>query len=301
MERVRAQVRRRFTHLCPAQQGRFVQISQEICPDCGQTGEFGGFFRGIFYRMAQQHQLYGFPVSGPQITFLPKMRRECERCAGEGVVRGDDFDYECPDCAWTGGFLILTEAEMQKIQRWALARHERARVEHANPKPKRARKTRVQPLPNNPIFTRDLEGFIGAFMTLHEYHVKYDERNDQIGARVLPCDAWGWDVFMEMIETWENLGRGLAVTEDAVLLTASPLPESATLISLHPPSAAVAQHIQINRAAIAQVLGPRRERALWKKIAGFLPTPEGWLAVDGRMTLYDAREWILKFPEVEET
>ncbi len=290
MERKRVYYRRRYVHLCPAHGNREEQINQDICPACGQRGEFRGFFQGIYDRMSRRSQSYGFPCTGVHMTFLPKLVRRCERCDWEGIVRGDDFDYECPDCDGTGGFVIRTEEEMRKIRRWALARKQREIEErHASVETDKPRPTRV---PDNPIHTRDGNAFVKGMMAIHNYNMKYGERNDLIGELVLPCDDHGWDVFMEMIEIWDNSGRGLGVSQDAILLKASPRKNAVTLLSLVPPSGDLPQRLLVNRRKIRQIFGRQTELEFWKRFEDFSLANEGWVPVDERITREDVGSWI---------
>jgi hypothetical protein len=289
-DRKRVDIPRRYRHMCPAHGGRDEQIPQEICPDCGQRGEFWGFYQGMWSRMSRQSQLLGFPCSGVQMTFLPKLIRSCQRCTGEGIARGDDFDYECPDCAGKGGFLIRTESEMQKIRRWALARHQREINE--NPKSNHPARIWSRPTPGNLIVTRELEAFVRGFMSIHDYHKKYGERNDQIGERILPCDPYGWDIFMEIVEIWDQTGRALQVSQDAILLKSSSRKNAVTLISLYPPSEHHPQHMLLNRPKIRQVFGHRLEHAFWQRIEPLSTSPQGRISVDEQLTINTAREWL---------
>ena len=124
MERKRVTDPRRYRHLCPDNGNSEQQIPEEICPDCGQRGGFFGWFQGMWNRIGKKSRLLGFPCNGPQMTFLPTVTRSCGRCEGEGILAGDDFDYQCPECEGNGRFLSRTEEEMRKIRRWALVRHE---------------------------------------------------------------------------------------------------------------------------------------------------------------------------------
>jgi len=224
------------------------------------------------------------------MTCLPKMTRICERCGGEGITLGEDFDFECPDCAGTGGFLIRTDEELRKIRRWALARKQREIEEkHSSQETDKPRST---PVPDNPILTRDGNAFVKVMMAIHNYNMKYGERNDLIGELVLPCDDHGWDVFMEMIETWDNSGRGLGVSQDAILLKASPRKNAVTLLSLYPPSGDLPQRVLVNRRKIRQVFGRQVELEFLKGIERFSPSVEDWIPVDERFTRKDVRRWI---------
>ena len=113
MERIRSFCARRYRHDCPVRYNPFQQMQTEICPDCGQKGEFAGFFQGMYTRIGRQSGLLGFPGIGAHRRFLPKLIRTCERCNGEGIALGEDFDYECPDCSGTGGFLSCSDEEIR--------------------------------------------------------------------------------------------------------------------------------------------------------------------------------------------
>ena len=289
-KRKRVHLKRRYRHICPANGNRDEQIPQEICPACGQRGEIWGFYMGIYDRMSMKSQLYDFPCTGIHMTFLPKMTRICERCKGEGIALGDDFDYECPDCDRKGAFLIRTEEEMRKIRRWALARKQREIEErHASVE---TDKPRSKPIPDNPIHTRDIDAFVKGMMAIHNYNKTYGDRNKLIGERVLPCDDHGWDVFMEMIENWDNSGRGLGVSQDAILLKSSTRKNAVTLLSLVPPSGDLPQRVLVDRRKIRRVFGRQAELEFWKRFEGFSLTNEGWVPVDERITRKDVGIWI---------
>jgi len=291
MKRKRVSNPRCYRHICPAHGNRERQIAEKICPDCGKHGEFYRWFRSIIDSMALKSRVIGFTCVGPQMTFLPRMTRSCERCHGEGIVAGDDFDYECPDCGGNGTFLDRTDEEMRKIRRWAQARHARYVWEKNHPE-----ETDQQPsgitqhdfiLDRNPVsFTRGMMGMI-------EYSKRFAERNWQIGELMLRCDDHGWDVFMEMIELWENSGRGLAVAKSTILLKRSLRKNAATFLELCPPSTRQLQRMLVNRQQIRQGLGRDKERELWLHIANLSPSNENWVQIDGRITKEDAKEWIL--------
>jgi hypothetical protein len=225
------------------------------------------------------------------MTFLPTMTRGCGRCEGEGILIGEDFDYECPDCDGNGRFLSRTEEEMRKIRRWALMRHDQYVREKNNPE----RSTKIPPkkIPDNLILTRDPKALVRGMMNMFEYAKKFSARNNQIGELILQCDDHGWDIFMEMIEFWENSGRRLAVSQDAIQLKASHRKNAVTLLSLCPPSNKQPQRMHLNRQKIRQLIRRGTESKLWERIANLNPANTEWIQVDDRFTREDAREWVL--------
>lgn len=296
MGRKRVDTPRRYCHQCPAHGNREQQIDSEICPECGQRGEFRGFFQGMYSRMGQKSRLLGFPCSGAHMTFLPDMTQSCQRCEGEGIVLGDDFDYECPACHGLGGFLIRTEEEMRKIRRWALLRHQLEVEERKNPIKPDNRK--INPVPENPIHSRDPISFAKGFMAIVNYHKKYAERNSQIGELILPCDDHGWDIFMEMIEIWNNTGGGLDVSQEAILLKRSLRKNAVTLLSIYPPVDQLPQRLLVNRRKIKEMAGLETERMLWERIANLNPTKQEWIYISEGFTKVDARDWVLNLARI---
>ena len=276
MERKPSPFLRRYRHDCPAD-GRNTQIPQEICPKCGQKGKFDGFFIGMVNRMGRQARLLGIPINGPSQTYLPRMARACETCRGQGIVCGEDFDYECPDCNETGGILIRSQAEMAKIRRWANARHARW-VEEKNRPPA------AHAAPPTLIFSRDVDEFTRGMMASIRYGRKYDQRNERIGEIVLPCDDHGWDIFMELVESWEGAGMGLAARQKLILLKDSLHRDAITLVSLNPPTERQRQGIKVHLGAIRKKYGLEAEQALWQAVSRLKPTPQGWVAVDAAFT-----------------
>ena len=296
MKRKRVGNSRRYRHLCPAHGNHERQISQEVCPDCGQRGEFGGFFQGMYSRMGQKSRLLGFPCTGAHMTFLPDMTRSCQRCGGEGIALGDDFDYECPDCNGLGGFLIRTEEEMRKIRRWALLRHQQEVEERQQPHEQKNLKP--NPVPENPIHSRDPISFVKRFMAIANYYKKYGERDTQIGELLLACDDQGWDIFMEMIELWHNFEGGLDVSQEAILLKRSLRKNAVTLLSIYPPSDQQPQRVWVNRSKIKEIAGAEIESLLWERIANLNPTEQEWIHISERFTKEDAREWVLDLVKI---
>lgn len=289
MERKRVYNPRCYRHLCPAHGSRERQTAEKICPDCGQHGEFYRWFRSIIDSIAIKSRVIGFTCVGPQMTFLPRMTRSCERCRGEGIIAGGDFDYECPDCGGNGIFLDRTDEEMRKIRCWAQAR--RARYVWERNHPEETGQSSLGERPQDFILDRAPESFIRGMMGMVEYAQKFAERNQQIGELMLRCDNLGWDVFMEMIELWENSGRGLAVTQSTILLKGSLRKNAATLLELCPPSTQQPQRMLVNRKEIRQGLGREKERELWLRMANLNPSNDNWVPIDGRITKADAREW----------
>ena len=285
MERIPTLCKRRYRHLCKADNNQEKQIPEEICPDCGQRGEFDGFFLGMFTRMGQQSRLYGMPASGVHLTYLPKMSRTCETCQGEGIACGDDFDYECPDCDGTGRIIILSQPEMDRIRRWANARHARWIKEEKHPP-----KPSPHLPPENPIITRDEDAFVKGIMEMVNYEKKYGKRNERIGERMLPCDDQGWDIFMDLIENWADAGGGLATRAKTIALKDGNKRDSIVLVSLYPPSGNQPQGLMIMRDRIREKYGVEAEQELWKKLIRFQPTPAGWIPINDQFTLKDSKK-----------
>jgi hypothetical protein len=279
MERKRVDYLRRYRHLCPARENSETQIPQEICPACGQRGEFKGFFQGMYKRMARASRLYGFPCTGAHMTFLPKMTRCCEKCTGEG-----------PDCNGTGGFIIRSEIEMGKIRRWALARHKREIEEEDDEVETDEPHSKI--VPDNPIQTRDLDVFVKETMSLKKYYEACGERNRRIGELMLLCDDLGWDIFMEMIEVWENSGRGLGVSQDSILCKASTRKNAVTLFSLYPPSENLPQRLLVYRSKIKRLFGHQVDFEFWKRFGMATSKIDDWVPVDESFTREAVERWI---------
>jgi len=93
-------------------------------------------------------------------------------------------------------------------------------------------------------------------MAIINYHKKYGERNTQIGELILPGDDHGWDIFMEMIEIWNNTGGGLDFSQEAILLKRSLRKNAVTLLSIYSPSDHQAQRLLANRRKIKEMAGP---------------------------------------------
>jgi hypothetical protein len=294
MEPIKTYCRRRYRHNCAAHAGAEQTSIKEICPDCGQRGEFDGFNQSMIDRMSRASQLYGFPSSGVQLTYLPKMTRVCERCRGDGIAKGEDFDYECPDCAGTGGFWIRTTEETAKIRRWALARHHRMVEERGQPrKPIPARK----PIPTSPVFSNDIDAFVEAMMQVIEYNRKYSERNRQIGELILPCDDHGWDVFMEMVELWDTAGGEIEPGAHEIQFLDSTGPGKITLAALYPPGSFTAQRVWVNAAGILQKKGRAALNELVQNLGRdliedeFIPVDETFSVGDAALLVEIIAQW----------
>lgn len=194
-------------------------------------------------------RVLGFPCVGPQMTFLPAMTRSCQRCHDEGILAGDDFDYGCPDCNGLGKFINRTDEEMRKIRHWAMKRHQQYVLDKQHPEKSTTRPPTA--IPDNLVLDRNPATFIRRTMNMFEYSKKFSARNYQIGELMLGCDDHGWDIFMEMIELWENSGRGLAVSQDAILLKRSLRKNAVTLLSIYPPSDGRPERVLVNRQKIS--------------------------------------------------
>lgn len=287
MDRKRVYIPRRYRHRCPANDNAETQITAEICPDCGQRGEFGGFFQGIITRMALQSRLLGFSSNAGHTAFLPTMSRTCPRCHGEGIALGEDFDYECPDCSGLGGFLILDDEPMRKIRRWVTDRLQR-RGERRSKGGKRRKPAQEGGAPATPVFSRDPEDFARGLMGLFDYHKKFDARNKRIGTWMLQCDDHGWDIFMELIEFWDDAGLEMDVHANTVVLNASADESSAVLITLFPPADGQTQRIQVDAQQIRDAVDKANKGTLPKRIVKRILAQDGCVNVDHQFTLRDA-------------
>jgi hypothetical protein len=284
MERKPTRFKRRYHHHCKAHNNQEQQIPTEICPDCGQRGEFKGYFQDLWTRIGHRTRLLGMPGEGVHLTYLPKMFKNCDTCHGEGIALGDEFDYECPDCDGTGGILILSKPEMDKIRRWANARHERSIIED-----EQSSTSSPNIPPENLIVSRDADSLAKGLMEAINYSKKYDERNNHIGEMMLACDDQGWDILMDLIESWENAGGVLDTNDEAIVLKDNRKRNSIVLISLFPPSDKQPQGLTINREQIGKKYGVEAERKFWERIQGFHPSPQGWIPVNEQFTLDNSK------------
>jgi len=292
MEREPVSNPRCYRHNCPAHGNREQQITKEICPECGQRGEFYRWSIGMYARIGRLQRVLGFPCVGPQMTFLPTMTRSCQRCHDEGILAGDDFDYECPDCNGLGKFIDRTDEEMRKIRRWATMRHEQDVMDKQHPE--KYAKCPPTTIPDNFVLDRNPITFARRMMNMFEYSKKFSTRNHQIGELMLGCDDHGWDVFMEMIELWENSGRGLAVSQYAIFLQRSLRKNAVTLLSIYPPSDDQPERVLVNRQKIRRLVGRETKRELWERFANLNPNSGEWIHIDERFTKEEARKWILR-------
>ena len=291
MELKRSRKSRIYQHKCLATGNSQRKTREEICPDCGQRGELWGYNLSVIERMARTSRVQGFSCVGPQVTFLPVMARGCKNCHGRGIFPVGELDFECPECDGLGEILIRSEQEMAKIRRWAKQRH--ARYVWENQHPEAVKRPVRNPVPKNPAFSRSPLAFIKELMATFAYREKYGKRNEQIGELILRCDDHGWDVFMEMIETWNDSGGGLDVSQEAVLLNRSPRKNAVTLLSIYPPSDQQPQRILVHRSKIRQIAGPETERLLWERIAGLNLSNQEWITIREEYTQEEAGNWIL--------
>lgn len=282
MDRKRVNIPRRYRHRCPANGNAETQIAEKICPDCSQSGEFYGFFQSFITHMARRSRLLGFAANAGHTDFLPQMYRTCPRCHGEGIALGEDFDYECPDCGGLGGILILDDAQMRKIRRWVTDRLQRKGGKRC--------KSAQGGAPANPVFSRDPEDFARGLMGLFDYHKKYGARNQRIGTWMMQCDDHGWDIFMELIEGWDDAGREMDVLANAVVLRASADESSAVLVTLFPPVDGQTQCIQVDAQRIRDAVEKSNEDARLKRIVKRILAQDGCVNVDHQFTLSDARD-----------
>ena len=291
MEREPVRNPRCYRHNCPAHGNREQQIAEEICPECGQRGEFYRWFIGMYGRIGRLQRVLGFPSVGPQMTFLPAMTRSCQRCHDEGILAGDDFDYECPDCNGLGKFIDRTDEEMRKIRRWATMRHQQYILEKQHPEKSAARPSGV--IPDNLVLDRNPVTFIRRTMNMFEYSKKFSQRNNQIGELMLGCDDHGWDVFMEMIELGKIWVEDWRYPSTPFLLQRSLRKNAVPLLSIYPPSDGQPQRVLVNRRTIRRLVGRKTERELWERIAIINPTEEDWVYIGEHFAREDARDWII--------
>lgn len=263
MNKKRVSNKRNYRHKCPADNFSETQISVEICPKCGMRGEFNGWMQSINNRIVKKQMVLGFPCVGVQMTFLPVMTRSCRKCKGEGILQGDDFDYECPECEGLGAFINRTEDEMRKIRRWVLIRHKK--LVRDNKAKLLQEKSQLNKIPDNPVYSKNPKIFIRKIMGIFEYYKKFSTRNSQIGEIMLRFDDHGWDVIMPVLELWENSYRGISPDGNSIGLTLSLRKNASTIITFLPQEDGLPQRLIWNRKSIRKRIGLEKETELWRQ------------------------------------
>jgi hypothetical protein len=282
---------RRYRHLCPAKARAEQQIEQKYCPDCNQEGEFIGWAIPIYTRILRRYRLFEMPGEGPHLTYLPEFWCTCTECKGEGILMGPDFDYECPECEGLGGKITLDPQGMQKIQRWA----KRYRSRGASGCLEKSRATRSYQLwkPYKGKFSdKTVKTIFNGLKAQNDYWEKYRVRNRCIGQLVLPCDDHGWDIFMELVEVWEQTGHILDVSPTSILLRAA-TPTSPCLLSIYPPEDEKKQSMHIHLDEIEEQFGMKAGKKARIILKTFNSTLDGWIVCNEQFSLENAWELLL--------
>jgi hypothetical protein len=297
---------RRYTHHCPSQGDREVQNTEEICPECGQHGKHSGWFHGLPDRWARRSRLTGVPALGPHLRYLPDILTTCKQCLGEGIIAGDEFDYECPSCAGLGGIIFRSQEEMQKIQHWAHARHNRYLREKKAKEMDFSIPPEILPeahegnfLQNPPdighLQTRDENGFTQGMLSIITYWKTFGARNRQIGELMLASNDHGWDIFMEILELWENAGYGISASQTQIALSTYQSEDALCLAALRPSLMSIA----INWGEIVQrcdLSAIVLFRSALSRLG--LPHEEKYVLVDDNFQQEDAQGFLVALSEL---
>ena len=112
-----------YTHHCKKNQGREVTLGTEICPDCGEIGEFAGWGKSVIEHMSSYQRRYNLRALGPHRRMTDKLFSdrmiECDRCNGVGVigVNDNEYDVDCPKCEFKGYLFDGTPEEFESIRK----------------------------------------------------------------------------------------------------------------------------------------------------------------------------------------
>ena len=111
-----------WVHNCEKGHNSNIGLGVEVCPECGQRGQYDGWHFSVVESMCAYHQRTGLQPFGPHRALADKLLRPhmkaCEQCKGVGVIdieHGKSFQ-DCPGCHGAQYLFDGTEEELEAIR-----------------------------------------------------------------------------------------------------------------------------------------------------------------------------------------
>ncbi len=107
---------RMWKHACRKWRGMVWQ-SSEICPDCGEVGQYDGWHYGMYEAMGRYRRLYGLKPIGLHRKMADRLfdgaTFACPLCSGRGLRDADTVEgyVACGLCNSIGRLVRLTVEE----------------------------------------------------------------------------------------------------------------------------------------------------------------------------------------------
>jgi len=116
-----------WVHHCAKWQGGTVRRGVEICPDCGQRGEYDGWGNSMIEDMGSYQRSHGILPIGPHRAMADELFRNlwkpCPTCNGKGWIdinHGERCEI-CLECE-NGGYIFAgSKEEFETIRKQILA------------------------------------------------------------------------------------------------------------------------------------------------------------------------------------
>ena len=111
-----------------------VLQSSEICPVCGEVGQYDGWHYGMYEAMGRYQRLYRLKPIGPHRhladQFFDDATFACPMCSGRGLVDVDTGEgyAECSVCEGSGLLVRLSAEEFETRRRDVLSVYPEAAV-----------------------------------------------------------------------------------------------------------------------------------------------------------------------------
>ena len=122
-----------WKHACRNERG-LVWQSSEICPVCGEAGQYDGWHYGMYEAMGRYQRLYRLNPIGLHRKMADQLFDDatfaCPMCSGRGLldVDGGEGCTECSICEGTGRLVRLSAEEFDARRREVLSVYPEAAV-----------------------------------------------------------------------------------------------------------------------------------------------------------------------------
>ncbi len=133
---------RKWVHNCKDHDNKEVELSEKVCPECGEQGTFNGWGQSVIEMMASYQNRYNLRALGPHRKMQDELfhgrMKKCDRCNGYGLIEspdGDDRGERCPKCHY--GQLVFDgpPEEFESIRQKIIAAFPTAELGSPLPKP----------------------------------------------------------------------------------------------------------------------------------------------------------------------
>ena len=111
-----------WVHNCKELHNSSVGLGAEVCPDCGEHGQYAGWHFGVVESMCAYHQRTGLSPIGPHRPLADKLitphMQVCEQCKGVGVIEIENCKSfkDCPGCHGAQFLFDGTDEELEALR-----------------------------------------------------------------------------------------------------------------------------------------------------------------------------------------